>query len=414
MHVLFVAHNFPSPTNPHEQAFVGEQVRLLSEKTDRVKRVTVLSPVTFVPSFLRRVFHSSSYTLSPRHYQMAGGRCDVFYPRYVKAPRKWILRWTLGQWYRLIDQMISRFADTDPVSVIHANFGGYISWASITVARRYRVPSVVTYQGTDVHTILANHKKGWRFCRDSFRLADLNLLVSRSLEPILRSHATPRGRCEVLLRGVDREKFYPAPKLSGNSTVLFVGRVEEVKGAFDLLTAWGKVRRTIRDASLTLAGPDLTGGRFLSMARALGVDDSIQLLGPVPHSAIPDLMRQSRILCLPSHKEGTPNCITEALSCGLPVVATRVGGIPDILEHQKEGLLVDKADVDGLAGALSIMLSDEEKCGRQGLAAQAFAAERLDARKSVNRLVELYSEVIAARVRNEQPVLQTAASATYP
>jgi glycosyltransferase involved in cell wall biosynthesis len=149
------------------------------------------------------------------------------------------------------------------------------------------------------------------------------------------------------------------------------------------------------------------------MARALGVDDSIQLLGPVPHSAIPDLMRQSRILCLPSHKEGTPNCITEALSCGLPVVATRIGGIPDILGHQKEGLLVDKGDVDGLAEALSTMLSDEEQCVRQGLAAQAFAAERLDARKSVNRLVELYSELIAARVKQGQRVLRMDKASAY-
>jgi glycosyltransferase involved in cell wall biosynthesis len=306
--------------------------------------------------------------------------------------------------------MINRFADTDPVSVIHANFGGYISWASITVAMRYRIPSVVTYQGTDVHTVLANSKKDWRLCRESFRMADLNLLVSRSLEPILRSHSTPVGRCEVLLRGVDREKFYPASKLSADPAVLFVGRVEEAKGAFELLTAWAAVRRAIRDASLTLVGPDLTRGRFLQLARGLAVDDSIRLLGPMPHSAIADLMRQSRILCLPSHKEGTPNCITEALSCGLPVIATRVGGIADIVEHQKEGLLVDKGDVDGLAGALLTLLSDQQQCVRQGLAAQAFAARHLDARKSANRLVELYRELIAARARKERRALQTTVS----
>jgi glycosyltransferase involved in cell wall biosynthesis len=313
----------------------------------------------------------------------------------LKAPKKWFLHWTLGRWRRLVDEMVTRFACKEPVSIIHANFGSVISWASISVARKHHIPSVVTYQGDDVNTILANRKKGWRLCRDSFRLADLNLLVSRSLEPILRSHANPIGRCEVLLRGVDRRKFYPASELAASPRVLFVGRVEEVKGAFDLLRAWATVRRAVRDASLTLAGPDLTRGRLLEMARMLGVEKSIKSLGAVPHSRIPELMRQSRILCLASHKEGTPNCVTEALSCGLPVVATRVGGIADIVEHQKTGLLVDKGDVDGLALALVSLLSDEEQCVRQGLAAQSFAGEHLDARKSVSRLVELYNELAA-------------------
>src|SRR5262249_34067580 len=176
--------------------------------------------------------------------------------------------------------------------------------------------------------------------------------------------------------------------------VLFVGRVEEAKGAFDLLSAWVKVQRTCPAALLIVAGPDRTKGRFLDEAHALGIDHSIRFYGPVPLFQIAGLMRQSRIFCLPSHKEGTPNCVMEALASGLPVVATRVGGIPDVVEHGKTGLLVDKGDVHGLASALSTLLNDPERCVGQGKAAHAYAREHLDARKSITRLIQIYGELI--------------------
>jgi glycosyltransferase involved in cell wall biosynthesis len=260
---------------------------------------------------------------------------------------------------------------------------------------------VVTYQGTDVHTILAHHRKGWQLCRDSFRLADLNLSVSRSLESILRLHAEPTGRCEVLLRGVDQTRFFPSSQLSAEPRVLFVGNIVKAKGVFDLLLTWAQVKCALPNASLTMVGPDRTKGLFSREALSLGVDSSITLTGPLPLPAVANLMRQSRLLCLPSYAEGTPNCVMEALSCGLPVVATRVGGIPDIVEHEKTGLLIAKGDAKGLASALVTLLRDPSQCARMGQAAHAFARVHLDARKTASRLVELYDELIVNHFRKK-------------
>src|SRR5262249_32916388 len=145
---------------------------------------------------------------------------------------------------------------------IHAEFASVNAWAAVCSARRHGLPCVVTYRGSDVHTILAQRRKGWELCRDSFRFADLNVLVSRSLEEILRRHAEPTGKCEVLLRGVDQSRFFPASELPDNRHVLFVGNMSETKGVFDLVAAWSRVRAVYPDASLTLVGPDLTRGRL--------------------------------------------------------------------------------------------------------------------------------------------------------
>jgi glycosyltransferase involved in cell wall biosynthesis len=285
--------------------------------------------------------------------------------------------------------------ETDPVSLIHANAGDVSSWAAISIAQKYHLPCVTTYQGTEVHRILAQRHKGWQLCRDSFRFADLNLPVSRSLERILRSYVEPQGRCQVILRGVDPTLFYPSAKLNADPHIVFVGYIVEAKGVFDLLLAWTKVSHVCPHASLTLIGQDLTGGRFLREAGLAGVDQSIKLTGAVPLQTVADIVRHARIFCLPSHREGTPNSVMEALSCGLPVVATDVGGIPDIVEHKKTGLLVDKGDIENLASSLIALLNDYDRCVDMGKAAQRFARDHLDARKTVRQLVELYGELIS-------------------
>jgi len=371
-------------------------VRLLCEH-EQIQRVTVLSPTTLVPTFMHRFRRTARQASLPDCYQMVKGRCEVRFPRYLKAPGYFFLRWTVAQWRRIIDQTVARFATTAPVSLIHANYAGVSSWAAICTAKRYQIPCAVTYQGSDVHTTLANQYKGWRLCRDSFRWADLNLPVSRSLEGILRRFTEPTGRCEVLLRGVDQTRFFPAPRLPGEPHVLFVGRISEAKGAFALLSAWVEVKKMYPAALLTVVGQDHTNGLFLRQARSLRIDDAITLTGPLPSPQVAELMRRSRIFCLPSYNEGTPNCVMEALSCGLPIVATRVGGIPDIVQHENTGLLVDTGDVEGLAAALMTLLEDPDRCMKMGQRAHLFAREHLDARKTVGRLVELYSELIAAR-----------------
>jgi glycosyltransferase involved in cell wall biosynthesis len=87
----------------------------------------------------------------------------------------------------------------------------------------------------------------------------------------------------------------------------------------------------------------------------------------------------------------------EALSCGLPIVATRVGGIPDIIEEGTSGFLVDRGDSDGLASALITLLRDPSQCLRMGRAAKEFADTHLDISRTADRLVELYRDTIAAR-----------------
>lgn len=395
MHILMVTVSFPSPGYPYRGAFIGEQVKRL---LDHVDRVTVLSPTAYVPQFAK----GSRPVLAslPARYEFVKNRCEVLFPRYFKAPGDVCLWWTTSQWRRLVSQTVTDLIEKKSLSLIHANTGGVSSWSAIQVAKHHGIPSVVTYSGTEVHTVLVNREKGWKLCRDSFRFADLNIMVSRSLECILKSCASPQGQSEVLLRGVDREMFFPPQSETARQpVVLFIGRVTEPKGAFDLLEAWPQVVARCADAELWVVGPDGTNGRFTREIQSSGHAGSIKVLGALPLHKVADLMRQAQLLCLPSHGEGTPNCVMEAMASGLPVVATEVGGIPDIVESGRTGLLVQQGDIHALAEALVSLLQDLDRRIRMGNAAQDFARIHLDARKTAERLAELYRELITGSRR---------------
>ena len=396
MHILMVAVSFPSPEHPYRGSFIGEQVKRLLEHVDRI---TVLCPTTYVPQFAK-FNRLAVQTSRPIRYEFVKDRCEVLFPRYLKAPGDACLWWTKAQWHRIVSNTVRELSETRSLSLIHANKGGVSSWSAIQTAKQYGLPCVVTYQGTEVHTDLIKKQKEWKLCRDSFRDADLNIMVSRSLERILRTCVQPQGRCEVLIRGVDLQTFGP-PKVEGirKPAVLFVGAVTTTKGVFDLLEAWTGVASRCAYAELWVVGLDYTNGRFVQMVRSRGHERTVKILGPRPLSDVADLMRQAQVLCLPSHGEGTPNCVMEAMASGLPVVATEVGGIPDIVEAGRTGLLVQRGDIHALAEALVSLLHDSDRRARMGEEAYAFAREHLDARKTAERLAGLYRELVIAAQR---------------
>lgn len=396
MHILMVAVSFPSPEYPYRGAFIGEQVRRL---LDHIERITVLSPTPYVPGFAR-INRVATQASLPARYEFVKDRCEVLFPRYLKAPGGMCLWWTTAQWRRLVSNTVRELIETRSLALIHANKGGLSSWSAIQAARQYGIPCVVTYQGTEVHTDLVKQQKEWKLSQDSFRIADLNILVSRSLERTLKACGQPQGRCEVMLRGVDLKTFFPPPANSiRRPVILFVGRVTEAKGVFDLLEAWKVVSAKCERVELWIVGPNHTDARFLRAIESCSQAKSIKVLGPLPLHEVADLMRLAQVLCLPSHGEGTPNSVMEAMACGLPVIATEVGGIPDIVESNQTGMLIQKGHIKGLVDALVLLLQDSDRRARMGEAAHVFAREYLDARKTAKRLDGLYRELIEASRR---------------
>jgi glycosyltransferase involved in cell wall biosynthesis len=165
--------------------------------------------------------------------------------------------------------------------------------------------------------------------------------------------------------------------------VVFLGLIGKKKGVFDLVRAVPIVRKQVPQARFFLAGDgDIDAVRDLALS--LGVSEAVHLPGWVAGRDKDALLASADVLVLPSHFEGLGLCILEAMAYGVPVIATRVGGIPDVVEDGVTGLLVEPGDVERLADRLVALLLDAEL--RQRVRVAAF--KRVRERYSVEAVFE--------------------------
>lgn len=157
--------------------------------------------------------------------------------------------------------------------------------------------------------------------------------------------------------------FRPGPR------ALFAGSLEQYKGPDVLVDAWNEVIHAVPDARLTIAGDGPMRARLRARIRDLGIADSVEFLGQVSPSAIEGLLDDATCLVLPSRSEGLPRVAIEAMSRGRAIIGTAVGGIPDVVEHRHNGLLVPSGNASALATALTQLLANPQlaqEMGREG------------------------------------------------
>lgn len=141
-------------------------------------------------------------------------------------------------------------------------------------------------------------------------------------------------------------------------TVLFVGKLEPRKGYSDLIKAAKQVLEAVPDARFILAGHGEVE-QALKLASSLGISHAVECRGWVDRSDLPNLLNGATVFCLPSYNEGVPMAVLEAMSYALPVVTTPVGGIPDVITHQSNGILVPPGDHKSLGAELVRLLQNK-------------------------------------------------------
>lgn len=230
------------------------------------------------------------------------------------------------------------------------------------------------------------------------RVSDINVFVSRQLRECYgKKSAESWIYNESVLRPcqiVDPTSL--RPDRHSPARLLYVGRLSPEKGIPVLLRAFAKLEGR---NELRLAGSGFQLEELESLASELGIRDRVQFLGNVDWGGpLFELMRDSDILILPSHTEGLGLVLLEAMSQGLPVVASRVGGIPEIVHHEITGLLFPPGDADALSAALTRLIDDAPLRNRLRTNALELArANTLD-----EQLCKMFARIFALQAANER------------
>lgn len=177
---------------------------------------------------------------------------------------------------------------------------------------------------------------------------------NQSLAQFVFSRCVIRREVEFIPYGIDISRFKPGLR-NKDPLVLFVGRIEKRKGADVLLDAVPAILRKIPDCRFVFIGnicPD--------MKESVSRYKDVEFLGSVHHDDLPGWYRRAAVLAVPSRWDNSPNTVYEGMACGTPVVASETGGIPELLHHEKEGILVPPGDSQALANAIVRLLENAD------------------------------------------------------
>ena len=237
---------------------------------------------------------------------------------------------------------------------------------------------------------------------------DRIIYLSHAIQYELLEHHFPPEKLVCIPNGVDVERFVPLERsgCQGSKNICFVGRIEAQKGLEFLMRAMAIITSRDSDVTLTLVGEGQQRAALEGLARGLALGQRVVFTGLV-ENVLP-YYHSARVFVLPSLSEGMSSSLLEAMSCGLPVVTTLVGGSKEIVDASLEvekmapasyhvgerGILIYPADVDGMAEALLKLLHDDSLSGRLGEKAQAYIRSRFSQEYVVGEYIHLYHQLI--------------------
>lgn len=340
----------------------------------------------------------------PKQSEIAG--CPVEYPKVLTFPggRLFFLGGLIH--YLRCRRLVGRLVKEKKVALIHAHTILPDGLAAVLLGREFKLPVVCTLHGSDIRLNPYRDRMTRWLTRWTLRKVHYLVAVSSELKNKVFS-LSGVSEVSVTHNGADPDAFKSISKLqarsklgllAGKKIVLFVGNLKPVKGIEFLLQAMGQLRRG--DVELCLVGDGESRSLLTAMAEQLGVAGMCHFAGSRPHDEIPLWLAAADCLVLPSLSEGLPTIVVEAMFCKTPVVATNVGGTPEILEDRRTGLLVEPKDSAALAQAMAEILTDADLGAAFAQQAEREVRGRLTWEANARATIAAYEDVLRRRTHS--------------
>jgi colanic acid/amylovoran biosynthesis glycosyltransferase len=251
---------------------------------------------------------------------------------------------------------------------------GHTAVLVMDACRRLELPLIVHFHGIDAHSSLILDRYGGRYPK-LFEQATAIIANSPTMERALLDLGARAEKLHYVPNGVDVDRFRAGAPAEAPPTFLAVGRFVEKKAPQLTIAAFATVHRTQPEARLRMIGDGRLLGVCRDLAQGLGVGEAVTFLGSQPHEVVTEEMQGARafvqhsVVASDGNSEGMPNSILEASASGLPVVATRHAGIPEVVVDGETGFLVEERDVEGMARQMARLVMEPalaEELGRAG------------------------------------------------
>jgi len=297
------------------------------------------------------------------------------------------------------------FIRSENIKIVHTFFETSDLWGGI-ISKSTRMPALVSSRRDMGILRSLKHDLGYRLVNPCF---DLVLAVSEEVRRfcINKDHLAPQ-KVQTLYNGLELDKILCANgagelrtslRLEPTAPVITtVGHIRRVKGIDILVETAAKVSRQFPNAIFLVIGRNSDPLHFQEITEriaALGLQHNVRFLGE--SEDIFPFLKMSDVFYLPSRSEGFSNALIEAMACGLPCVATRVGGNAEALEDGRSGYLVENEDADACADRILKLLSNPMEAARMGAAGREIVEKKFTADVMIQRLTQYYDQLLAEK-----------------
>ncbi|WP_134699039.1 glycosyltransferase [Ammoniphilus sp. YIM 78166] len=295
----------------------------------------------------------------------------------------------------------AEFSRKNQIKLIHAHYG-QLGIKLLRYVEGTGVPLVVSFRGKDI-TSYPRKKENRRKLTELFNQAELLLPVCSYFADRLIHLGCPKEKIRVLYGGVDLRKFafqHRSEPPAGNPIrLLTIGRFTEKKGFTYLLQAFAKIHSQHPSTELRMIGRrGEVSDEVKRLVNHLGLKRKVKIKEYLDHDKIAEELQKAHIFCLPSitaangDMEGIPNVLKEAMAAGLPVVSTKHAGIPELIEHGKEGFLADERDVNGLTAMLEKLIVQPKQWKQLAVRGREKVEKNFNLQKQLALQAQFYEE----------------------
>jgi teichuronic acid biosynthesis glycosyltransferase TuaC len=378
---------YPNAAQPYHGLFVERRLQHLAATGEVESRV--VAPVPWFPSSSEWFGRYGRFARVPRSETRGG--FTISHPRFPVVPK---IGMSLGPFLmeRAVFTHVRDACRERSAELIDAHYFYPDGVAAARLGRRLALPVVITARGSDLNLIADFPAPRQQIVRAARECAAI-ITVSEALKNKLVAIGAPADKITVLRNGVDLDMFRPlesslAQAGTDRPTFLTVGNLLPEKGQDVALRALARMP----DAELLVAGDGPLRGRLEGLANELGIASRVTFLGQVHSERLVELYNRAAATILASTREGMPNVILESLACGTPVIASAVGGIPEVVTEPEAGIVVSGMAPDTLLAAMNSIVVQPRARSK----VRAFAT-RLGWDATVRGQIALYRGVLVAR-----------------
>lgn len=361
MNVVVLSNLYPNPDSRDRGVFTFQIVKHLQSLCD----VRVVCPLPYFPRWkmLRRFRKWAVFSSVPSRYEYEG--TAVFSPKYPMLPK---VSESVHASLMCIPVLycLRKLNEDKRIDLVNVHYLYPDAVAAVWACRILGLPVVVTALGSDVHYYSELPWIG-SLIKTAVKRADVATAVSEELSMRIRRWGIDGRKVVTVPNGVDLSLFAVKDKVSCRQKlalpedchiILFIGRLSREKG-FDLLikSISGLKRTSAPNFRVVVVGDGPERKALEKEIADEGLGELFDFRGVQDHSTVSDWLGGADLLCLPSLREGSPNVVLESLASGRPVVASRVGGIPYMVEEDRNGMMFSAGDVQNLSEKLRSALT---------------------------------------------------------